>query len=46
MVIEEQKRKLCENFSREDVEHALFDIDNTKAPRPDDYTSRIFKEAW
>lgn len=35
-----------ESFSREVVEHALFEIHDTKTPRPDGYTRKIFKDAW
>ncbi|KAL9237052.1 hypothetical protein vseg_011642 [Gypsophila vaccaria] len=32
--------------SAQEIKEAMFDIDDTKAPGPDGYTSRFFKDAW
>lgn len=34
-----------QNFSKEDIKTALFDIDNDKSPGPDQYSS-YFKKTW
>lgn len=43
---DDQKQRLCRIFSADDVKHALYNIEETKAPGPDGYTSGFFKEAW
>lgn len=41
-----QRQILCRSFTFDDVKQALFDIDETKAPGPDGYTSGFFKKLW
>lgn len=41
-----QQQRLCRSFSADDVKHALFVIDDTKAPGPDGYNSGFFKKSW
>lgn len=42
---EQQRQGSCRQFTGEDVKRALFDIEDTKSPGPDNYTSDSFKAA-
>nr|GFB01237.1 hypothetical protein [Tanacetum cinerariifolium] len=37
---------MIRDISDDEVKVALFDIDNNKAPGPDGYSSKFFKDAW
>ncbi|KAL0439710.1 UNVERIFIED_CONTAM: hypothetical protein Slati_2454000 [Sesamum latifolium] len=43
---EEEARLLLQPVSTEEIKQAVFDIDETKASGPDDYSSGFFKAAW
>ncbi|KAL0430579.1 UNVERIFIED_CONTAM: hypothetical protein Sradi_0683900 [Sesamum radiatum] len=43
---EDEARLLVLPVSPDEVKQAVFDIDETKAPRPDGYSSGFFKAAW
>ncbi|XP_035834035.1 uncharacterized protein LOC118482599 [Helianthus annuus] len=37
---------MVSNFSKEEVKEAMFQINDEKAPGPDGYSAKFFKEAW
>lgn len=39
-------KELTDQFSKDDIKAALFDIGNDKSPGPDRYTSYFFKKTW
>uniref|UniRef100_A0A803NES3 Reverse transcriptase domain-containing protein n=1 Tax=Chenopodium quinoa TaxID=63459 RepID=A0A803NES3_CHEQI len=41
-----QRIALCRPFTEENVKGAVWSIDDDKAPWPDGYTSKFFKESW
>ncbi|KAL0401945.1 UNVERIFIED_CONTAM: LINE-1 reverse transcriptase [Sesamum latifolium] len=43
---EEEARSLLLPVTTDEIKQAVFDIDETKAPGPDDYSSGFFKAAW
>ncbi|KAL0455267.1 UNVERIFIED_CONTAM: hypothetical protein Slati_0865900 [Sesamum latifolium] len=43
---EEEARSLLVPMTAEEIKQAVFDIDETKAPGPDGYSSGFFKAAW
>ncbi|GJY33032.1 RNA-directed DNA polymerase, eukaryota, reverse transcriptase zinc-binding domain protein [Tanacetum coccineum] len=49
MAICDENGTRCENeekVSKKEVKEALFDIEDEKAPGPDGFTSKFFKETW
>lgn len=38
--------KLYRPFSREEIRKALFDLNPSKAPRPDGFTTLFFQNEW
>ncbi|KAL0439785.1 UNVERIFIED_CONTAM: hypothetical protein Slati_2461500 [Sesamum latifolium] len=43
---EEEGRQLLRHVTADEVKQAVFDIDETKAPGPDGYSSGFFKAVW
>nr|GEZ11631.1 RNA-directed DNA polymerase, eukaryota, reverse transcriptase zinc-binding domain protein [Tanacetum cinerariifolium] len=43
---DEEADKMCRNVSDAEVKNAMFDIEDSKAPGPDGYTTRSYKSAW
>lgn len=43
---QQQQLDMCAPFRAEDVNNALWEINELKSPGPDGYTSRFFKESW
>ncbi|GJW90404.1 RNA-directed DNA polymerase, eukaryota, reverse transcriptase zinc-binding domain protein [Tanacetum coccineum] len=43
---QEQATSMIAEFSDKEIKMAMFDIDESKAPGPDGYTSAFFKKAW
>nr|GEW60201.1 RNA-directed DNA polymerase, eukaryota, reverse transcriptase zinc-binding domain protein [Tanacetum cinerariifolium] len=37
---------MIKDISNDEIKKALFDIEDNKAPRPDEFTSRFFKKSW
>ncbi|XP_021731005.1 uncharacterized protein LOC110697912 [Chenopodium quinoa] len=46
VLLSKKKVHLCRSFSRDDVQKALWSIDEDKAPGPDGFSSKFFKAAW
>lgn len=42
----EQQAQLIRIPTEEEIKQALFDIGDLKAPRPDGYSSKFYKQAW
>nr|GEX14971.1 hypothetical protein [Tanacetum cinerariifolium] len=42
----EKSVKMCKDVSDAEVKNAMFDIKDSKAPRPDGNTARFYKSAW
>ena len=42
----DQQIVMCRSFTAEEVKRAVFDIDETKAPGPNGYTSVFKKKSW
>ncbi|GKA40664.1 hypothetical protein Tco_0733257 [Tanacetum coccineum] len=46
IVSNEDASDMIRSVNDEEIKHAMFDIDNNKAPGPDGYSSKFFKQAW
>lgn len=38
--------EMIKMVTEEEIKHALFDIEDNKAPGPDGFTSKFFKKSW
>ncbi|GKB09792.1 RNA-directed DNA polymerase, eukaryota, reverse transcriptase zinc-binding domain protein [Tanacetum coccineum] len=46
IVSNEDALDMIRSVNDEEIKHAMFNIDNNKAPGPDGYSSKFFKQAW
>ncbi|GJS94754.1 RNA-directed DNA polymerase, eukaryota, reverse transcriptase zinc-binding domain protein [Tanacetum coccineum] len=42
----EEADRMCRDVNEVEVKNAMFDIEDSKAPGPDGYTTRFYKSAW
>ena len=42
----EEAEHLVKSVSEDEIKASMFDIEDSKAPGPDGYTSKVFKSSW